>query len=70
MPKMDCMWDKIMAEEAVELTYQQGRSAASGDVRDPAPGSQRYIDISKLKFAEKTSRLMSPFRKDKAGHES
>ncbi len=47
-----------------------GRSAASGDVRDPPPCSQRNIDISKLKFAEKTSRPMSPFSKDETGHES
>ena len=51
-------------------TCQQGRSAASGDVRDPPPCSQNNIDISKLKFAEKTSRLMNPFSKDETGHES
>ena len=29
-----------------------------------------YSTVSKLKFAEKTSRLMSPFSKDETGHES
>ena len=50
-------------------TCQPQRSTASGDVRDPPPCSQRYSTIS-IEFAEKTSRLMSPFSKDETGHES
>ncbi len=51
-------------------TSQQSAAQRGGDARDPPPCSQRNIDISKLKFAEKTSRLMSPFSKDETGHES
>ncbi len=68
-------WEGTPIEGALAWSLRQGdlsagRSAASGDVRDPPPCSQRNIDISKLKSAEKTSRLMSPFSKDETGHES
>ncbi len=45
------------------------RSAASGDVRDPPPCSQSIV-LYRMQFAEKISRLMSPFSKDETGHES
>ncbi len=82
---MDLSFDKMYSSLAMQSPFlgpagvgavdphtfrRQGRSAASGDVRDPPPCSQRNIDMSKLKFAENTSRLMSPFSKDETGHES
>ncbi len=36
----------------------------------PSPPVVRDIVLYRMKFAEKTSRLMSPFSKDEAGHES
>ncbi len=68
-------WEGTPIEGALAWSLRQGdlsagRSAASGDIRNPPPCSQRNIDISQLKFAEKTSRLMSPFSKDETGQES